>query len=135
MSSAFQSNAFQNNAFQIENNGGVSPTPTPIRPSGGYALPYSRYEHLQRIEEQRAELARVEQELSLAEHNKLEKLEAEREDLAKLRAKKKAAKQLAALEASLQEEINELRNQRAWLMRLIDDEEAILVLLLSYPLH
>lgn len=36
MLSAFQSNAFQNNAFQIENNGGVPPTPTI---TGGHFLP------------------------------------------------------------------------------------------------
>lgn len=83
------------------------------------------------LEEKRLELKRIEKELAESEGAKQEKLAMAKE---KFRAKN-AAKKLAALEASLQEEINRLRIERVWLMRLIDDEEAILVLLLTWPLH
>lgn len=84
-----------------------------------------------KIAEHRAELQRVENAIAEAEKAKQEQLAAAKEK----RKAKNAAKKLAALEASLQEEINRLRIERVWLMRLIDDEEAILVLLLSWPLH
>jgi hypothetical protein len=95
-------------------------------------LPYQRhayynydekYERLKHAEKH-AELRRIDEELAAAQRRKDEELQA-----------KLAAEELAALEAQLQEEISRLRTERAWLMRLIDDEEAIFVLLLSSPLN
>lgn len=125
--SAFQSNAFQNNAFQIvtsdTNTGG-----------GGYVPPYEKYREDQyqrkNLQEHNADLKRIDDELAEAEQRKQEQLAAQK----KLKAKN-SAKKLAALEALLQEEINRLRTERVWLMRQIDEEEAIFVLLLSMPLH
>lgn len=131
MFSAFQSNAFQNNAFQI---GRGSSTDGGGKPYN-YQLPYHKYREdelqRQRLAEKRADLKRVESELAQAEADRQKKLASAKKRL----EAKNAAKQLAALEAQLQEEINRLRNERIWLMRLIDDEEAMLVLLLSLPLH
>lgn len=119
----------------------TSPTPPPapavILLGGGpgnphhYHAPYSAYKEAQYLAEKRAELERIDDEIAQAEHRRLAALKRAQ---AKLVAEK-AAKKLAATEATLQKEINRLRIERVWLMRLIDDEEAILVLLLSQPFH
>lgn len=82
----------------------------------------------------RAAVVQHHAELKLIDNKLAEAEQARKEAREQLKAKK-AAKKLAALEATLQEEINRLRMERVWLIRLIDDEEAILVLLLSWPLH
>lgn len=124
--SAFQSNAFQRDAFQIVS-GIVESTAVPTRRDKDE---YSYHPYLA-IAEKRAEVKRIDTEIAETERKKLA---AHKRARAKLMAEK-AAKKLAALEATLQEEINRLRIERAWLMRRIDDEEAILVLLLTQPFH
>lgn len=96
------------------------------RPYYNYSKEYERLE----LAEKHAELRRIDDELATAERAQ----QAKATEYAKLEANN-AAKELAALEAQLQEEINRLRMERVWLMRLIDDDEAILVLLLSSPLN
>lgn len=140
MYSAFQSNAFQNNAFQI-----IAGTQQDILLGGGPGGPRHEYhyrsadhgrrerEHQQKLlAEHHAELKRVEEDLAETERLRQEAL-AEKEQRREARKSRKAAMEAAALELELLEEINKLRIQRAWLMRRIDDEEAILVLLLSMP--
>lgn len=127
-SSAFSTNSFSINAFDF---GGVVPPPVPpaTRPSGGYALPYDRRieEEKESIAERRLELRRIEEELANAE-----RLEEQRLLQAEVQA---SAERKAMIEASLQQEISALRMERMRLMRLIDDEEAMLILLLSLPFH
>lgn len=96
---------------------------------GGADVPDNRYVYHQpgtlreTIKERKIELARVEEEISEAEIRKQEQVLALQND------RKKQKK----LEKQLQEEINVLVIQRAQLIRLIDEEEAILVLLMSLP--
>lgn len=104
----------------------------------GYRTPYSQHEEEEyqrkKLENTHAELQRLDNEIALSEREQREA----REKLAQAseqKRQKKAAKELVALEASLQEEINRLRMERVWLIRRIDDEEAILLLLLSLPFH
>lgn len=122
--SGFQ--AFQRNAFQIK---GRANEPDNGWLGGGYVHPHVKYRdeeaQRERIAQEKARLQRIENELAEAERKRLEAL-AE----AQKRKAKKAAKQLAALEASLQDEINRLRIERIWLMRRIDDEECALILML-----
>lgn len=97
---------------------GAPPTPDDGLLGGGpgYVSAYQREQERREINEaRRLELKRIEDELAKAEQEKL--LAAER------------------LEASLQEEINGLRTERARLIRLIDDEEAMFVLLMARPFH
>lgn len=111
---------------------GTAPAPTGVVLLGGkdypthYLTPADRYreeEYHRSIKAKKLALAEVEKEIADAEKRK----EKER------KAKKAAAN--AVIEAMLQEEINVLRMERVRLMRLIDDEETILVLLLSLPFH
>lgn len=99
-----------------------------------YHQPYSTYKEAEHLSRYRETLRQIDEELALAEKQKQEAamrlVEAEA-----AKRQKNAARELAALEATLQEEINRLRMERVWLMRVIDDEEAILVLLLTWPLH
>jgi hypothetical protein len=129
-STSFSTDAFSELAFDF----GSTPTEETTGRST-YVLPYHKYreeEYQRSVIERKAELERVEQELALAEERKRE----EEIALAKRQLDEAVyAAELAALEARLQDEINRLRMERVWLMRLIDDEEAILVLLLSGPLH
>lgn len=98
----------------------------------GYVHPYQAYREKeyerQTAEEKRQALQQIEDDLRDAEL-------AKQEQLAEARAQEKAAFEMAALEAQLQEEINNLRMERDWLMRLMDDEEAIFVLLAMQPFH
>ena len=111
---AFQRSAFQSNAFQIndtEDNGWL----------GGYIPAHQAYteeKQREKIAQARAELSRVNEELAEAERNK---------ELAQRKARKKAA--LAALQARLEAEISRLRIERIGLMRRIDEEEAILIMM------
>lgn len=125
---AFQRNAFQDNAFQID---ALAPV------GGGYVYPYQRYKQKKakedyeklKLEEQRAELERVEQELAEAkEGQKQLRVDTRKEKKAELQAA------IAASEA-YQQEIDRLSQERALLMRMIDDEEAIFVLMSSNPFH
>lgn len=134
MYSAFQSNAFQNNAFQIVRSQAPAPEVVLLGGGPGYERHDSfhafqfRQEELRRqsIAEKQFELKKIDDELAEAEGKRLEAIA---KSQAKLMAKN-AAKRLAALEASLQQEINRLRMERVWLMRRIDDEECMLVLLM-----
>jgi len=97
---------------------------------GGYIPAYQKYknEEYQRrkIAEDLAKLKRIDDEIAEAERKRLEALEARnKEKIAKREAKKQAA-----LEAALLNEIGRLRIERAWLMRLIADEESILVIMM-----
>lgn len=131
--SAFQSNAFQSNAFQISG-GAQAPVDSGVTllGGGGYVYPYERLreEEYKKKTAQQAELQRVSKELAEAEQRQREI--AGKSAQAEAR---KTARKLAALEASLQEEINALRIERVRLMRRIDDEEAAIALLLSSPFH
>jgi hypothetical protein len=101
---------------------------------GAYVAPYDKYREKQRlldIAEAKKELLRVEREMAEAEQARLKALE----DAQRVESARNAALMAAALEASLQEEINRLRMERAWLMRWIADEEAVLVLMLSSPFN
>lgn len=128
MTTAFQSSAFQNNAFQI---GG------PVAPSGfGYngPTPWEQYKETQyKLEQERSKLESIDKELALKEARSQEAARLLALKTAEQR-QKKAAKLLAAEERRLLAEIDRLRMERIWLMRLIDDEEAILVILLARPL-
>lgn len=137
MTSAFQPNAFQNNAFQILNVGGNTGLLGGGPGEDHHGKRFRSYQENWQfdLEEGRARLKEVEQELSEAEQLKQSRLKEERIRLKALREEKTAAMEMAALEASLQEEISRLRMERVWLMRIIDDEEAIIAILLSYPLH
>lgn len=133
----FQSSAFQSNAFQIAGSSGV------ILLGGGPGEDqhvyhkYTSYSELREralrksLEERNAELRHVEKEIKQKEQRRLIALQRSKAKL----AEKDAAFRQAILEATLQDEINKLRMGRAWLMRMINDEETILVLLLSWPLH
>lgn len=114
---AFWHKAFWNKAYQIAHQ-----ATTTVPSSGGWGNAYKVYSEQQRqrekIRKSQAELKRVEQEL--AESNRL---------LAEDKANREAADH-AVFEAKLQEEISRLRNERDWLIRRIDEDEAILVLLL-----
>lgn len=92
---------------------------------GGYVHPYEQYREeeyrREQIRKAQAELKRVEEELAEAEAEK-QRLEALK------KAKKKAAKDRAALLLLQEQEISRLRTERIWLMRQIDESEALLVL-------
>lgn len=106
--------------------GSAPPEPTPTGHGGreSFVLPYQRYQAEQYdLEQKRKELQRISDDLAEAESKKQQALA------------EAAALEAAALEANLQEEINRLRMERDWLMRQIDDEEAILVLMMSRPFH
>lgn len=97
-----------------------------------YHTPYSKYkeEEFQKktAEAKRAALREIDQELAEAERlRKLQLAKAER-----LKTEKALAK-LAAEEIKTLNEIDRLRTERAWLIRRIDEEETILVLLMSMP--
>lgn len=134
MFTAFQPNAYQNNAYQIGGNGTGLLGGGPSDYEYSHQLPYQRYakEEFRRKElaERKAELGRIEEELALKEREAQEASD----NLVKAREIKrqnKEARRLALLEAVLQVEIDRLRLERIMLMRWIDDEEAILVILLS----
>lgn len=119
---------------------GTNPTPSPDPLLLGGGPGYRRYKsyaelreeyELRTAEEKRVELKRIDEEIAEAEKRRLAAL---RRSKAKLLAEK-AALRLVKLESDLREEINRLRMERVWLMRMIDDEEAILVLLCSLPFH
>jgi hypothetical protein len=118
--SAFQTNAFWNQAFQIAR---TADTGLLGGKDYSYVRPHDKHreEEYQRkkIADAKAKLRRVEEELADAEARKLE---------AQANAKRKAALKAAALQAQLEEEISRLRNERVWLMRLIDEEEALLII-------
>lgn len=85
----------------------------------------------QSLEEKRAELKRIDDELTIAEQKK-QALLAKSEEANR---QEQAINEMMALEAVFQEEINRLRIERIWLMRLLDDDEAMLVILLRRPFH
>lgn len=107
---AFQSNAFQNNAYQISQTAQVSGQVSGF----GWKDPYREYKEKEyqreKIAKQTAELTRVEKKIT-EEEIKLPLVEAD-------------------LRPLLLEEISWLRIERARLIQLIDEEEAILVLLM-----
>lgn len=112
---------------------GVAPPVVPVAPSGGWYSHHTPYQ-IREQQERLAELRRIENEITEAEQRKLEAL-AQQEQLQTTRKYKNAAKKRAVLEATLQDEINALLVEKMRLIRLIDDEESILVLLLSLPFH
>ncbi len=117
---------------------GATPQPEPDPGwlgGGGYVHPYIRHraeeEQREKIQRQKAEIDRLDAEIAEADRKQREASEKRK---AEARERREEAR-LVALKAQLSDEINRLRMERAWLMRQIDDEEAILVLLLSMPLH
>lgn len=120
-SSAFSVDAFSELAFDF---GSVPPPAPAADQSGGFLHPYVKYRDEEYLREQREELKRKELELAEAERKKLEAL-----------AQVEADAVSAATQALLEQGINRLRMERDWLMRQIDDEEAILVLMMSRPFH
>lgn len=133
MYGAFQISAFQNNAFQILTTA-VAPPSTELLGGGGkskhsYIPPYAKYkeeEYLakKRLEAREAKLAIIDKNIERIEQERLEKLAEEKEK----RITKKAAKKLAALGVMLQEEISRLRMERAWLIRRINNERAVMTM-------
>ena len=101
---------------------------------GGYSYhsPYRQYQEREyekkTAEAKRQALSDINREIAEAE--KLRKLQLAKAE--RLKTEKALAK-LAAEEIRTLEEISRLRMERAWLMRLIDEEEAILVLLMTMP--
>lgn len=131
MFSAFQANAFQANAFQIVSSGGTPPEEE-IVGRGEFVHPYQllkQDEYKRRAKEHRESLAQLDAQLQAVERQELlAQQQAEQAEAARL-------DELKEIEATLREQINRLRMERAWLMRIIDDEETAMVLLLSMPLH
>ena len=115
MFSGFQPSGYQHSGYQI-----VEVDLITLGGGYSYAPAYQRYreEEYQRktLAEKRAALQQIEDEIAQAELAALE-----------------AAREMALI--ALQDEINRLRMERAWLMRQIDDEEAVIVLMLASPLH
>lgn len=115
-----------------------TPTPSPFVILGGGAFPPGWRRELgesylypsQRLREEEEKLSK---QIARKEHER----DAERKRLEqRLAAKGEAetlARSLEALDASIREEINRLSIEKAALIRRIDDEEAILTLLLSNP--
>lgn len=97
-----------------------------------YTSPYSRYQEEEYQKKtaaaKRAALKAVEDELAEAERQRKKQLARARELVTE-----KALAKLAAQEAKTLDEINRLRMERAWLIRRLDDEEAVLILMLSLP--
>ena len=119
--SAYWGKSYWSRSYQINRSG-----TTFERPAGGWYERNYREEAYQRelIREQQAELKRVEDELVEAER--------EKKRLAALKkAKKKAAEERAALLLQLEQEISRLSLRRIWLMRQIEEGEAILVLIMA----
>jgi hypothetical protein len=108
--------------------------PTPDEDvTGGWKIIEAHRRERERAIRRRAELRAIEDEIATVERQRLE-AEEESARLATAKRRRKAALTRAALEAAtLREQINALRMERVRLMRLIDDEEATLVLLLSMP--
>lgn len=113
---------------------GVTPPAPEPDVTGGFLHPFISYQNeryrQEQAEKKRRELESVERELAQAEESRRigeqkaqEKLEAEE------------ARRMAALDAYLQEEIRRLRTERALLMRMIDDDEAIFALMVARPFH
>lgn len=127
MFSGFQPSGYQHSGYQVLGGGGDW--------HGGYVHPYQKYreeEYQRDAAKKRADLAKIDSELAqVKERRKREEIALSQRKLGET----EHAAELAALEVFLQEEINRLRTERVWLMRLIDEEEAILVLLLGLPLH
>jgi len=121
--SAFQRNAFWHKNYQIAIAAPAAPA-VPTQDSGRRRASYqeNRQEYQQKVA--KVELRRVDDELAEAERKRLEAIAAQE------KAKKKAALKLAALQVSLEEEISRLRIERIWLMRWIDEQEAMLILLM-----
>lgn len=124
----FQGNAFQNNALQIPRSGSsVNTDSTGTFPDYYGARLSQMRQHERKIIEERAELKRVDTEITEAERKRKEQeLAAE-----KAKVKKNAAKKLAALQAQLVEEINLLRLQRTELIQRINEEEGALIVLMA----
>ncbi len=103
---------------------------------GGKAYSYqSPYDRLREEEYQKKKLAEKYAQLKRAEQE-LKEAEAERKrQIAKAQRLKteRALAKLAAEELATLQEIDRLRMERAWLIRLIDEEEAILVILMTLP--
>jgi hypothetical protein len=139
-SSAFSTGAFSPGAYDFGSSPTPTPTPTPtVELLGGkayparhsYVTPYQKHQEETYQKDKRENLARIEEELAYAERDRLEKIA----EAAAARKAKKAARELAVAGLKLQQEINRLRTERAWLIRQMDDEEALLLLLMTLPLH
>jgi len=114
MDTAFQSSAFQNNAFQIDD---------AVQPTAGLFQYYDKY-----IEQERK--AKLD---ALEELNKeIAVIERKEKPLVK-KAKRNTEAEIKLL--ALQDEINALRLEREALLRMIDDEEAIFILLAAQPFN
>jgi hypothetical protein len=104
----------------------------PQTSGGGYiADAYAKFKpKIATVAEIRSEIEHIDEEIA-----QTEKRDSEREARIAKRQFEEISALQAELEAQLQEKINGLRMERIRLMRRIDDEEAILALLLSMPLH
>ena len=136
MFSGFQSNAFQNNSFQI-----VSGVAEQDNGWLGGVVSTRKYEDddIERLRRQYAENERQMRELNArlaAEEEKLEKLQKINDNIIvdDFEAIQADALYLAAV-AQAQVEIKRLQSMKAALMRMLDEEEAMLVILLSHPFY
>ncbi len=114
MATAFQSSAFQNDAFQIDLvTGGWG--------GGGFVSASELYRD---EKAKRDALAEINKEIAVIER---------KEKPLKRKAKRNTDAEAALL--ALQVEINALRLEREALLRMIDDEEAMFVLLAANPFN
>lgn len=127
MFSGFQSNAFQRNAFQIV--GGtdvVQPTPGDSRQHDVYITPYQAVKLRQeKLRKEKTELEKLDSVLKNIEKKKAVVSES------KLLAKKKRALELEQKENEYLQEINRLLVVRSDLMRRINEDEGLLILLMA----
>lgn len=136
----FQYGAFQCGAYQYANTSSI------LLGGGGkgkkkhsdeyhsFIIPYDALKEEQYLERLKLQGAAVEERLLAAEQEKSEISSTTRiaDEYAEAFA---YAEMLAKAERNLDNEINALLAEKRRLMRMIDDEEAILLLLLSRPLH
>lgn len=139
MFSGFQSSIAQNNAFQIISGGGEPQEDFQIL---GGVISTRKYEDddIERLRRQYADNERQMRELNAklaAEQEKIDKLQNLNDNIVQVdafEANQADALYLAAV-AQAQIEIKRLQSMKAALMRMLDEEEAIMVILLSHPFY
>lgn len=129
--SGFQTSGYQRNAYQIVTSS-VAPADERVLP-GAYKGPYIRpYEKQREIEYQQRKIAAERSKLQEVEKKLAEAAQRQEEKrLEQLKLKKKAAERLAIIQATLEEEIVQLRILRAGMIQRINEEEGLLVLMLA----
>lgn len=128
MYGAFQSNAYQANAFQSgESQAIVTTTAVPTFRFIYDSQKHREKEYLEKIDSDTTQLKVVDDSLAEAEKRKATLAAIQQEKQTELKKSSRLQKE----EVQLVQEISALRRERARLMQLIDDNEAIFLLLLS----